>query len=266
MYARPEGRWGDLRVRLVSCIGMAIPGVAVIVLGGWPLLVTVSVIGGLMAWESCRLLEPGRNPLALQAGVGLGMAIFAAGLVGDFPASPILLLIPALAVAGQAGANRVPIAALMLAVALAGLGLFHIRDVFGMAWFAWLIAIVLATDISGYLSGRFFGGRKIWPALSPGKTWAGMVGGWVCAALVGGFLVPARELAAVWPVVFAVSVAIVAQLADLAESALKRYAGAKDSSGLIPGHGGLLDRFDGIVGAALYASAFAHLPGMRPMG
>ncbi len=114
----------------------------------------------------------------------------------------------------------------------------------------WLVGVVVASDIGGYFAGRIFGGPKLWPAISPKKTWSGTLGGWGLALGVG-FVYwlsggPVFFFAAL---LFSVLLAMAAQAGDLFESWLKRKAGIKDSSQLIPGHGGLLDRFDGLLAA-----------------
>jgi phosphatidate cytidylyltransferase len=122
----------------------------------------------------------------------------------------------------------------------------------GRALAFWLIAVVWATDIGAYFAGRLIGGPKLAPAISPNKTWAGLLGGAVAAALVGAVtttLTAADSLPAM--VTVSVMLGVCAQLGDLAESSLKRRFGAKDTSALIPGHGGVLDRVDGLMTAAL---------------
>ncbi len=120
----------------------------------------------------------------------------------------------------------------------------------------WLLAVVWATDTGAYIFGRLIGGPKLIPALSPNKTWAGLGGGMLCAALAGGAIaatgagLPWLHLA-----VFAALVAVVSQAGDFFESGVKRHFGAKDSGALIPGHGGALDRLDGL----LFATPFAAL-------
>ena len=121
----------------------------------------------------------------------------------------------------------------------------------GRAAILWLLAVVWASDIGAYAFGRLIGGPKLAPALSPNKTWAGALGGLVCAMLVGlaaARLEPASASAAV---AVSLMVAIAAQIGDLAESFAKRCFGVKDSGNLIPGHGGLLDRLDSLLTAAL---------------
>jgi phosphatidate cytidylyltransferase len=118
----------------------------------------------------------------------------------------------------------------------------------------WLMLVVWATDTFAYFAGRSFGGPKLAPKLSPKKTWSGLLGGMAGAAVVSGiyaaFFVPSF-----WqPALVAAALAVVAQLGDIFESALKRTYSVKDSGYLIPGHGGVLDRVDGLVAAACLAA------------
>jgi phosphatidate cytidylyltransferase len=112
----------------------------------------------------------------------------------------------------------------------------------------WIFAVVWATDIGAFAAGRTFGGPRLAPRFSPNKTWAGLSGGVVCAAAVGGVTAMLMASTSVIALVLLSGVlAVVAQAGDLAESIAKRHFGVKDSSGLIPGHGGLLDRLDGML-------------------
>ena len=129
----------------------------------------------------------------------------------------------------------------------------------------YLVALVIATDIGAYFTGRAFGGPKIARRISPSKTWSGLVGGMLAAGLVA--LVPAYAFAhgmkldlstLVATFLLGMTAAVVAQVGDFFESWMKRRAGVKDSSGLIPGHGGLLDRIDGLL-AVLCATAIVFL-------
>jgi phosphatidate cytidylyltransferase len=128
--------------------------------------------------------------------------------------------------------------------------LIALRDDFGIIWMAWLLIVVIVTDVAGYFAGRILGGPKFWPAVSPKKTWSGTIAGWFGAALVGAVFAGLYG-GGITVVGVSVAVAFASQLGDIAESAIKRHVGVKDSSNLIPGHGGLLDRFDGMLGAAL---------------
>ena len=122
----------------------------------------------------------------------------------------------------------------------------------------WLLLVVWATDIVAYFAGRMIGGWKLMPRVSPKKTWAGLIGGVVGAAIVGGIVAAALHLAvAPWALAGASAVlALVSQAGDLFESAVKRRFDAKDSGTLIPGHGGVLDRIDGLMAAAPAAAVF----------
>jgi phosphatidate cytidylyltransferase len=118
----------------------------------------------------------------------------------------------------------------------------------GRATLLWVLAVVWATDIGAYVIGRTLGGPRLAPRLSPRKTWAGFAGGSVCAALIGWATAAWLGISPVLPLVLvSAGLAIVDQFGDLAESLAKRRFGVKDSSGLIPGHGGLLDRLDGLL-------------------
>ena len=136
------------------------------------------------------------------------------------------------------------------------------RFVEGLVFTAWALALVWATDIGAYFAGRTIGGPKLWPAVSPNKTWAGLIGGVAAASLFGAAMhgwagLPLR-LTLATPVL-----AVLAQGGDLYESWLKRRAGVKDSGKLLPGHGGVMDRLDGLVPVAPLAALLAVLPTIR---
>jgi phosphatidate cytidylyltransferase len=125
----------------------------------------------------------------------------------------------------------------------------------------WIFAVVWATDIGAYAIGRQLGGPRLAPRWSPRKTWAGLIGGAGCAALAGWATARLLGASSVLPLVLvSAGLAIVGQFGDLAESVAKRRFGVKDSSGLIPGHGGLLDRLDGLL-AVIPAVALLTLIG-----
>lgn len=142
-----------------------------------------------------------------------------------------------------------------------GLALFYIRAIpsLGMQWTYYLLAVVWGTDIGAYIAGRLFNGPKLAPDISPNKTWAGLWGGMALAAFSGYVL--SIGFGAEHPIQLiglAVILAGVSQLGDLFESYFKRRSGVKESGGLIPGHGGILDRIDGLVFAAIFLMLF-HL-------
>lgn len=129
---------------------------------------------------------------------------------------------------------------------------------YGLAAILWLFAVVWGTDIAAYFAGRMIGGPRLWPSVSPGKTWAGAIVGALAGALLGLLLTrwTNRPFVLFW---LGLATAIVSELGDLFESGLKRRFGVKDSSGLIPGHGGLMDRLDAFVAACLFTAVAAGL-------
>jgi phosphatidate cytidylyltransferase len=217
-------------------------------LGGLWFQALCAVVAGIMVWELARLLGAARAALPLAA--VSGGAIFVAGFLPPSVALPLILL-PALAGLPRLGAHRAVWAAFAFAILLAAFGLMVLREDFGFKWVAWLVCIVIASDVAGYFAGRLIGGPKFWPKVSPKKTWSGTVAGWIGAAAVG---LAFMKTTAAGPGIIGVSVAVAmaGQLGDIAESALKRKSGIKDSSNLIPGHGGLFDRFDAMLGASLF--------------
>jgi len=146
--------------------------------------------------------------------------------------------------------ERAMFAAYAFAVVLACWGLLYLRDGYGLTLMLWLISVVVVTDIAGYFAGRLIGGAKFWPSISPKKTWSGVIAGWICAGLLG-MVFAAFTKVGIWIALVSIVLSFASQLGDIAESSLKRRAGVKDSSALIPGHGGVLDRFDGVLGATL---------------
>jgi phosphatidate cytidylyltransferase len=135
----------------------------------------------------------------------------------------------------------------------------------GRATLLWVLAVVWATDIGAYVAGRALGGPRLAPRWSPRKTWAGLAGGIACAAFAGWATAAWLEISPALPVVLvSAGLAVIEQFGDLAESAAKRRFGVKDSSGLIPGHGGLLDRLDGLL-AVIPVVALLTLIGGRSL-
>jgi len=131
----------------------------------------------------------------------------------------------------------------------------------------WLFCVVWATDTGAYFAGRSIGGPKLIPSISPNKTWAGLLGGMVAAAIAGGLVgainpvLPALALAGLAGIV-----AVVSQAGDFTESALKRAFGVKDASQIIPGHGGVLDRLDGLLFAAPFVAVCDLIAGRMLWG
>ena len=245
------GKWGDLASRVISAIAMVAVGGAALWLGGFWFAILAIVVSGGMIWELGRMLGAPRPEI---------MGLLAAGAMAVGHSTSFSLGYLVLAVVPLAGAivvtrGRWIFALYGLALSGAILWLLTTRAE-GMAALLWVVLIVVASDILGYFAGRILGGPKFWPRVSPKKTWSGTVAGWLGAAAVGlgfaacGFDGPLGGGASV--VILSALAGVAGQMGDIAESAIKRFAGIKDSSNLIPGHGGLLDRFDALTGAAVF--------------
>ncbi|MBC7132496.1 MAG: phosphatidate cytidylyltransferase [Roseovarius sp.] len=253
-------RWGDLGPRLASGVAMAAVGLGAIWAGGPVFAALVVLLSGLLMWEAARLF--GATD-AWRAGV-VGAAAVALGLW--LPGIFVLPLLAAavLVAAGSIARARGPFAALALWALTGAWVMGVLRAEAGLIWVLWLVAIVVVSDVAGYFAGRMLGGPKFWPRISPKKTWSGTVAGWIGAAIVGALLAGPTGAGALL-VPLSVLVGFAGQMGDIAESAAKRMQGVKDSSNLIPGHGGVLDRFDAMLGAALMAGllrALGVLPGV----
>ena len=256
--------WRDLRLRLVSALVLGPMALACIWLGEhwFTGLVAVAVAG--LAWEWVRICGgrvrgPGgwAVPTAVLGAGGLAVAGY--GLVGA-----LLLPVGALLAFRMArGVNARFLAAGVLYIGLAGIALITLRHdpAVGRANVIFLMSVVWASDSAAYLAGRALGGPRLWPAVSPGKTWSGALGGLAGAMLVGVLAAAVAPGPWLWAALVAGMLGVLAQAGDLLESGIKRRFGVKDSSGLIPGHGGLLDRLDGLLASAPAAAGLGLLLG-----
>jgi phosphatidate cytidylyltransferase len=219
----------NLALRVISSAVMAPLAVLAAWFGGLPFVVFWTVAASLVLWEWSMLV---RN--SAPAGPAT-----VPGFVGWM-------------VAGLLYAGALLIAPIVLRSDAA----------FGFVAILFLFAVVWATDIAAYFTGRAVGGPKLWPAVSPGKTWSGAIGGALGAAAAGLLVGKAAGLAiTAMLVLVTLGLSVAAQAGDLLESALKRHFGAKDASRLIPGHGGLMDRLDGFLTAAAAAVMVGLLRG-----
>ena len=248
----PAGKWSDLRTRILSAIVMATVGATEIWLGGTAFAALVIVLTSVMIWELATMTAPGRRNSPITLAVAAGVALLAA-IVLRTEVAILFLTIPTLALILTPRRDRRLAGAYALAVMLAGYGLIELRVLGGTSVILWLVAVVVASDVLGYFAGRMIGGPKFWPRVSPKKTWSGTVAGWVGAAGVGFcFMLTGAS----WVLIpLSALVALAGQLGDIAESWVKRRAGVKDASNLIPGHGGVLDRFDALIGAVVVVMA-----------
>ncbi|OKO73448.1 phosphatidate cytidylyltransferase [Bradyrhizobium sp. NAS96.2] len=253
----------NLAMRVVAALMLAPVAIALAYLGGvaWSLLVTLAAVGLFVEWlavtgfgRELRVVVPGALALLL-----IGLCLMA----GRIDAAVDVLVVGVVAVALTSGERRGWAIAGLLYAAAAEIASVVLRldPVKGFAALMFVLLVVWVTDIGGYFAGRSIGGPKLWVRVSPKKTWAGAIGGFVASLLVAaGFA--AFEIGTTGPLLMLGAVlSVVSQLGDLFESAVKRRFGVKDSSHIIPGHGGLLDRLDGFVAAVIVAAIFGFLRG-----
>ncbi len=243
---------GTLLVRAASAAVLAAIALAGTWLGGWPATVIVGALAAVIFWEWCGITEShNRLAIAYVAPAILSFALFAMGMV----ALALLILAAAVALAGIR--DGFPWRSMgIVYVGVIGLGLLSLRlsPQSGATAILFLFAIVWATDAAAYFGGRAIGGPKLWPRISPNKTWAGAVAGLLSGAVAGVLVAAGGGFGfSINLLLIATALSAFGQAGDLFESAVKRRFGAKDSSRLIPGHGGLMDRVDSLtvaVGAA----------------
>jgi phosphatidate cytidylyltransferase len=261
--ARPADRHA-LRRRILSALVLVPMALAAVWFGTLAVTPLVACAAGMMAWEWGRLI--GRMRTALDAALFVGTAI-AAVLGAGFVSVTVGGLIALAGVAGLVllGRKQRPgwTALGMVWVIVPSIGFVWLRadPVSGLQTALWLLALVWATDSAAYAAGRSLGGPKLAGRISPNKTWSGLLGGIAAAMLVGLGVGWLHETSPAWKItVLSGGLAVVEQIGDIAESYAKRRFGAKDSGSLIPGHGGVLDRLDGmlaVVGAVMLLTIFA---------
>ncbi len=263
----PEQKAG-LLLRVGSALVLAPPILAALYFGPPYSHLLILVGAGLMAWEWAKLCNEGLLDLPAYLVIGSVVAAVAAGAFEQYGIGGWIIAAGAMAVA-VAGLRHQPERSVWLALgicylALACLAFQWLRadQVFGRVMVFWLFGVVWATDIGAYFFGRAIGGPKLAPAISPKKTWAGLIGGMACAVLVGlSFAYWAEQENYLDFIIYSAVLAVVSQIGDLFESSLKRRFGAKDSSRLIPGHGGVLDRADGLLAGCLVVAILTWLTG-----
>jgi phosphatidate cytidylyltransferase len=242
----------DLRRRVISAAVLAPLALLLVALGGWPFLALVLFAGAVMLHEWARLIGQHDGPMLVLMGTGvLGASLFAAlGPVGWAVAWALLWAAAGgLYAVGRGRPWRWPaLGILYLALPCAALVWLRAMPGEGLWLVVWVLIVVWASDSGAYFAGRAIGGPRLAPRISPKKTWAGLFGGMIAAALVGvafgagGRIAPPLALG-----LTSAGLAVVGQIGDLLESAVKRRWQVKDAGGLIPGHGGMLDRVDALL-------------------
>ncbi len=258
--ARDPAKWRDLGVRAAAAVVLIPVVVLVVWMGSYWFEAVITLLAVLMAREWVKLALRGDM---VQLALHLGAAVAAPLLATRAELALCLGVVAALWVASivrrqlQGGGHTLWSVVGIPYVALPAMGFVVLRasDEFGFIAVAWILAVVWAADTAAYFAGRILGGPRLWPRVSPNKTWAGMVGAVVGGAIVGWAGAEIFGVHAPLPMLLGGgALGAIEQGGDLFESALKRYAGVKDSSRLIPGHGGALDRVDGLVAAVTCAA------------
>lgn len=260
----------ELHQRVLSAVVLVPAVLAIVYVGGWPFMALVALAAIIMILEWHRLTGAGRDGVivAVQSLITIGAIMLT--LQDALAAAVAVMLAGALLLAGLArwrGGEPAWPAVGMVWLTLPCLAVVWLRSATeaGFELLFGLLLVVWACDTAAYFAGRGIGGPRLAPSWSPGKTWAGLAGGCLGSAAtaalwahVTGLATPAEAASA------GAVLAVVAQIGDLSESAVKRRFGVKDSGKLIPGHGGLLDRVDGLLFAAP-ATAILVLLGGRGM-
>jgi len=266
---KPAGRFvtRELAVRIAAALVLIPIALLDVWAGSVWFELGIAMIAAIMAAEWCRIVHRGSQfQFALHAMAAIG-AILVVSRSGTMTALLVIAACWAMSLISEVLRSKsgsrwawwgVPY------IALPGLALILIRQSpdFGLLAVLWLFAIVWSADTFAYVFGRLIGGPKLAPSVSPNKTWAGLAGaiagGIAASALVGWY----GGLPSLGPLIVAGALlAVLEQLGDLFESAAKRRFGVKDSGRIIPGHGGVLDRVDGLMFAAVAAAAFGYVRG-----
>lgn len=258
---RPSKSKSDLKPRLIAGVVMAVVALALATAGPKPFALLVVGAALVMCWEWGRVVrgEEFGNAFVVHA-----LAVVAAGSLAasGFPSEALLAVVAgAIILMLMPSVSRRMMSAIgVLYVGLPTIAMLWLRadGSLGLLAILFIFVIVWGSDIGAFAAGRSIGGPKLWPAVSPNKTWSGLFGA-LAAGLLGGALfsliVPGASTMALAAI--GLVLALIAQMGDLAESALKRRFGIKDSSAIIPGHGGVMDRADSTVAVSVAVSILA---------
>lgn len=258
----------ELSARIVSGLCLAALSLALTWYSPWTFAVLVGLVAVVMSWEWARVVRgTGLDAAFAVQAICVALAVILT-VTGYAAMAAVVLLLGAIVVMPLRAGSGAALSALgVLYVGLPCVALIWLRasgQPYGLMAVLFLFLVVWTTDIAAFAFGRSIGGPKLWPRVSPGKTWSGLIGGVLTAALAGAlFAIFVLGVSGSRLGLMAFLFALVAQAGDLAESALKRQFQIKDSSGLIPGHGGFLDRMDSIVPVAVVAALVGLLTEWR---
>ncbi|SDU11599.1 phosphatidate cytidylyltransferase [Stappia sp. ES.058] len=255
----------ELRLRVLSAVLLVPAALAVTYLGGLWFAIGAGVCA-LILLREWSLIVRAQHARVSCAVAYASVAAAAVAACAQQPATGFAILVAATAGLALFALARRQTQVLWLSAGIAYAGssgavLIALREgTTGLAMIMFLFGVVWATDIVAYFVGRQVGGPKLWVRVSPKKTWSGAIGGFAAAVAIGwlGYVLTGRAGGGVW-VLFAAVLSVFSQIGDLFESALKRHFDVKDSGHIIPGHGGVMDRLDGLVGAGVLGYAVAVL-------
>ena len=250
----------DLAPRIASAVVMAALALGTAWFGDRVYIIFWLAVSAAIFWEWTQIVAPdARLKFAIGA---VALAAIAPAIAGGAILYAVLILAVAMGLlAGLPSTRRLwhTLGLLYAASLLMATIMLRFSFPLGLPAIFWLFAVVWGTDVMAYFGGRFIGGPKLWPRVSPSKTWSGFLTGIFSGALLG-LLIGAQVDMPVWPIfLLGLVTGAVAQGGDLLESSFKRHFGVKDASNLIPGHGGFMDRLDGFLAAAVFACIFGAL-------
>lgn len=270
--ARTSGR-REIFLRVLSAVVLAPLGLWAVYVGGLPLMIATGATGAVAACEWTRMAAQTEVAWARYL---LYVVMAAASVAAAFLAPHGIELVALAALAGCVVSAGI---ALVGKGSASSMAFGAIYTVLPFGCFVWIreatpngqlflmaiLVIVWTTDIAAYFAGRGFGGPLLSPKDSPNKTWTGAIGALVCAGLAGAAVARGAGGDFVHWLIFSLALSIVGQTGDLLESRFKRLYGVKDTSGLVPGHGGVLDRLDGLIAATVAAAVVVKfLPSLVP--
>ena len=252
----------ELALRIGSGLAVGLVAFLMTYWGAIPFAVLLAVISAVMSWEWNRIVRGTGSDVITALHIAAVVCAVALAAYGMAALGLAVVFIGAIAVAVLAiGSGRAQLSAtgvFYTGLPIVALEWLRSDDQLGFLAVLFVLVAVVVTDTAAYVTGRTIGGPKLWPKVSPNKTWSGLIGGVSGAALAGAlFPLLTGSGSTLWLAGLGLVLGLTAQGGDLAESALKRHFGLKDASDLIPGHGGFMDRMDGIVTAGVAAGLIA---------